>query len=68
MFNNKSRLLSLELITKTMHELARKVVIMEPDDPNWEPCLNKLFELAQLKRSLKAKIDPISAHMDELHP
>jgi hypothetical protein len=42
MFDNKSGPLSLELITRTMNELARKVGMTEPDDPNWEPCLNKL--------------------------
>ena len=50
MFDNRSGPLSLELITKIMNELARKVGIMEADDPNWEPYLNKLFELARLKR------------------
>jgi len=49
-----------------MNELAREVGMMDPDDPNWEPYLNKLFELDQLKRSLKEKIDPIGARMDEL--
>jgi len=66
MSDTKSGPLSLELITKTMNELAREVGMMDPDDPNWEPYLNKLFELDQLKRSLKEKIDPIGARMDEL--
>ena len=57
---------SLEFITQTMNELAREVGMMEPDDPSWEPCLNKFFELGQLKRSLQAKFDPIGEHIDEL--
>jgi len=48
MSDTKSGPLSLELITKTMNELAREVGMMDPDDPNWEPYLNKLFELGQL--------------------
>jgi len=39
---------------------------MEPDDPNREIYLNKFFELSQLKRSVKAKIDPIGERMNEL--
>ena len=39
MSDTKSGPLSLELITKTMNELAREVGMMDPDDPNWEPYL-----------------------------
>jgi len=66
MSDTNSARLRLEFITQTMNELARKVGMMEPDDPNREIYLNKFFELGQLKRSLKAKIDPIGERMNEL--
>ena len=66
MSDTKSAQLRLEFITQTMNELARKVGMMEPDDPNRESYLNKFFELDQLKRSVKAKIDPIGERINEL--
>jgi len=57
----------LELITKTMNELAREVGIMELDDPNWVTILEELSELTQLRRAVKLATEPVIVqYMDEL--
>ena len=67
MSDSRSARLRLELITQTMNGLAQKVGMMEPDEPKRDSCvLEKLFQLSQLRRSLKAIIDPIGERMDEL--
>ena len=41
---------NLELITRTMNELAKEVGMMEPDDPKRAYFLKELSELTQVRR------------------
>ena len=58
---------NLELITRTMNELAKEVGLMEPDDPKRRYFLKELSELTQVRRILKSASDElIGQHMDAL--
>jgi len=57
----------LELITRTMNELAQEIGTMEPDDPKRIYFLKELSELTQVRRMLKSATDElIGQHMDAL--
>jgi hypothetical protein len=58
---------NLELITRTMNELAQEIGTMEPDDPKRTYFLKELSELTQVRRMLKSASDElIGQHMDAL--
>ena len=67
MSDSRSAPLSLDLISKTMNELAQEIGEMEPDDPKRPFFLKELSALTQLRRSLKSAGDHfIGERMDEL--
>jgi hypothetical protein len=67
MSDSRSAPLSLDLISKTMNELAQEIGEMEPDDPKRAFFLKELSALPQLRRSLKSAGDHfIGERMDEL--
>ena len=53
---------NLELITRTMNELAKEVGLMEPDDPKRRYFLKELSELTQVRRILKSASDELIGH------
>jgi hypothetical protein len=50
---------NLELITRTMNELAKEVGMMEPDDPKRAHFLKELSELTQVRQMLKSASDQL---------
>jgi hypothetical protein len=67
MSDNKSGSRSVELITKLMNDLARKLGTMDPDDSRGDAIAAELSQLMQLKRSVRLASDPVIGHcMDEL--
>jgi len=67
MYDNKYAPATVELLTKTMNELARAIGAMDPDDPKRAPCLKDLSDLTQFRIWLTAARDElIGQRMDEL--
>ena len=52
MSDNKSRLLTVELITKCMEEESQEIGIIVLDDPKLPTTLNEFSQLLQLRRAI----------------
>ena len=67
MSETKAALFTLELITSCMHELARELGAMDPDDPRKATVVAELSQLMRLRRSVRLAGDPVIGQcMDEL--
>jgi len=64
MSDNKYAPATVELLTKTMNELAREIGFMDPDDPKRAPLVKGLSDLTQLRHRIPLK--SIGQRMDEL--
>ncbi|MGN6717519.1 MAG: hypothetical protein ACTHLX_09005 [Candidatus Binatia bacterium] len=59
MSETKAARFTLELITNCMHELARELGAMDPDDPRKATVAAELSQLMQLRRSVRLAGDPV---------
>jgi hypothetical protein len=67
MSETKAARFTLELITNCMHELARELGAMDPDDPRKATVAAELSQLMQLRRSVRLAGDPVIGQcIDEL--
>lgn len=65
--NGKPTPTNLELLTKTMNELAQEIGTMEPDDPKRTAWRRVLSNLTEVRIFLKSRRDElIGQRMDEL--
>jgi len=55
----KAARFTLELITNCMHELARELGAMDPNDPRKVTVAAELSQLMQLRRSVRLAGDPV---------